>query len=70
MGGTNYKAAKANVIIAENGSIKYITITDTVSGRVNDEDCDQTMDEIGNFFGQFQYDFIGIASFGPICLYK
>ena len=68
MGGTNYKLATANVLVDKKGVVKHITIIKNHQGRVNDADCEQTIKEIGQFFGDVEFDFIGVASFGPLCL--
>ena len=39
-----------------------------MSDRVDKDDCNITIQAIGSFLGNKEYDFIGIASFGPICL--
>lgn len=68
MGGTNFKVAIANVLIDKDGNIKDIKIVKDKADRVNDADCDQTIRSIGEFLGDQEYDFIGVASFGPLCL--
>lgn len=68
MGGTNYNVAVATATLDSKGTVKDIVITRNKTDRVNDQDCDLTIQDIGRFLGDQLYDFIGVASFGPVCL--
>lgn len=67
LGGTNFSVAIGVPHYDEFGRITSFAIRNQMTGRT-DPNPETTVDQIKEFLKEETYDFIGICTFGPICL--